>query len=224
MDKQDLEIALTDASSKYVDSYKLRALVSVVPMIGGALDQLFSGAGAKWQAERVGQCLNELNVRLEGVEGVVQKFTEDFYDLSTSAFEGVVKTKSEEKIKRFANILANKALEEDSDWDDAQLAVSILTSLEVVHLDILLVALSNRHVSIGGSHGTNNIFDLMAGYDYKNEVIRVALFDLISKGFFSQSGSDLGTLNGGGSIDTFEVTDSARWFSTWITSQDSLKN
>lgn len=80
MDKTDLKVALLDMSVKYSENSTLRVATSSIPVIGAALDLLFSGKGSKWQTERVEQCLKELSDRLDGVSGSVQELNEDFYD------------------------------------------------------------------------------------------------------------------------------------------------
>jgi hypothetical protein len=53
---------------KYPNNYKLRAFVSLLPNIGGALDILLSEKGSKWREKRLIEFLTKLETRIENLE------------------------------------------------------------------------------------------------------------------------------------------------------------
>ena len=55
------------ASSGYLEQTTLRAAVQAIPFVGGSLDTLISGKGAKIQRERLEIFLAEFSNRLETV-------------------------------------------------------------------------------------------------------------------------------------------------------------
>lgn len=241
MDKTDLKVALLDMSVKYSENSTLRVATSSIPVIGAALDLLFSGKGSKWQTERVEQCLKELSDRLDGVSGSVQELNEDFYDLSIGVLEGVVKTKSKQKIKHFANILANKVLDENFGWDDAQIALSILSEMNDVYIQILgvmnrlepyivqdsnqekitslvgkkVIFMSENSFKTSRTAQKLGIFNLLP--QYANVILEVACADLCAKGFLFD---ETVRLIGPHDKPIYSLTPNAEWFINHISDHE----
>ena len=100
---------------KYSENHKVRALVNLIPHIGGALDVLLSEKGAKWRGERLMKLLSELDSRIGNLENssLIEKIvnetkeSEEFYDLLIQSLNSVIRTRHEEKISCYANILLN---------------------------------------------------------------------------------------------------------------------
>lgn len=121
---------------KYEGRYKLRALISLIPHIGGALDFLLSEKGSKWREQRIEIFLKELDTRLGNLETKEIKNeiinSEEFYDLMIQTLNAVIRTRHLEKIKCFSNLLKNHILsEKKSSVVSNELMVSILDSLTI---------------------------------------------------------------------------------------------
>lgn len=141
MKKNDKVGFITKASARYTDEFMLRAQVQLIPGIGGALDTLLSGLGAQYQYERLEHFIEELNIRLQRIEerNTIEP-TEPLYDLMMQVFSEVIKTRSEEKRKLFANLVANQVVDCRM-WDEAETATRLLADLTEIHIQVLDIAL-----------------------------------------------------------------------------------
>jgi len=133
---------ITKASAAYTDKFLLRATVQLIPHVGSALDTLLSGLGAKYQFDRLEHFIRELNARLKRIEilNTIQP-TEPLYDLMMQVFSEVIKTRSEEKRKRFANLIANQVVSNGM-WDEAETATRLLADLTDLHIRLIEIALN----------------------------------------------------------------------------------
>ena len=78
---ETLKNALLKASETYDDEIMLRAAIKAIPQIGGPLDTLLSGAGAKVKRQRLAHFVSELSDRLEKLESTPRLDEDSFYDL-----------------------------------------------------------------------------------------------------------------------------------------------
>lgn len=133
---------------KYNDNPKLRALINLIPNIGGALDILLSEKGAKWREERLHKLLLELDAKIDEVKSdndfdkkMEERFeSEEFYDLLIQAMNSAIKTRHSQKISSYANILLNHIIQADNERFSSELIIATLDSLtmdEVVYLSEL---------------------------------------------------------------------------------------
>jgi len=233
MSDKKIESVLSIASEKYVEIISLRASVQVIPYVGGALDTLLSGKGSKIQRQRIEQMLNNLSERLSKIElAQVIEPTEEFYDLSLSIFDGVAKSRSKEKRERFASILVNQVTKE-ADWDESEMAVRVLASLEDIHIQVLAIAqsapvctspfdglkvitLQNKH-----SRHVGEITPLCLSThfsDYSTDHLRLICSELMSKGLLHDEG--IGRLDTK-AMEYFVTTNLANWFLSWITDESN---
>ena len=90
---------VTKLSAAYEKVFPLRAAVQAVPMVGGTLDTMFAGLGARWQARRLEDFIQKLSSRLSHVESIQSASllvpSEPLYDFIRQVLEHVVKTRSE---------------------------------------------------------------------------------------------------------------------------------
>ena len=64
---------ITKASAKYCDQFFIRAGIQLIPNIGGALDTLLSGLGAKYQYERLEGFISDLQDKFRAIFGIFLK-------------------------------------------------------------------------------------------------------------------------------------------------------
>src|SRR3989339_28063 len=126
---------------KYAESYKLRAITSAVPYIGGALDILLSKKGEKIRERRINELFANINDRLEKIEDKesLDEYlnTEEFYDLFIKVLNTVIRTRHSEKINGYANILINHLTTMKSENENSELMVNTLDSLVTEELNYL---------------------------------------------------------------------------------------
>lgn len=141
------------ASEKYVEQTSLRALIQVIPYVGGSLDTLLSGEGTKIQKQRMESFLRELELRMSSVESTHQiQPTAELFDLMMNSFDGVLRTRSEKKRRRFASLIANQ-VSMTRDWEDADAALRLIGTLTDLHIEILIVAKNAQKCTISELHG-----------------------------------------------------------------------
>lgn len=94
-------------------------------------------------------CISE---RLAHIEGVLDHLlTDELYDLFLSIFESSVKTRSDQKRKCFAEILAGK-IEVNKTSEEAEQYIRIISELDEIHIKALqqVSTANNTGFSIGG--------------------------------------------------------------------------
>jgi hypothetical protein len=106
--QKDIPI-LTRTSILYGDSTTLRSLVLLIPTLGSPIDLILSKNGQEFTIKRIEIFLEELKARLDTVENsaINSSDEEALFDLMQTAFDNVVRTRSENKIKRFARLTSD---------------------------------------------------------------------------------------------------------------------
>ena len=224
----EIKKALEKASSAYGEKTALRASIQVIPYVGGALDTLFSGKGAKIQQQRVEVFLSELDERLRKLEDLTDlEPTEELLDLFINALDGVVKTRSSVKQKYFASVVSNQ-VSSAGNWEEAETATRLLKDLEEIHIRVLTLSMSApicdspfdglQVVTISSDpHGDSNqqrpTSLTQAFPEYSVGALRMVCSELVSKSLLYDEGV--------GRMDTkameyFVATDLAKWFINWI--------
>jgi hypothetical protein len=136
---------ITKASAYYCDKFGLRAAIQVVPVLGGSLDTLLAGLGTKYQYQRLEHFISELHQRFAELEQSINPKTveagEPLFDFTMQVFDHVIKTRSEEKRKQFANLFANQ-IAKKKQWDEAETAARLLQELNDWHIKILVEAIN----------------------------------------------------------------------------------
>ena len=223
---------ITKASAVYTDGFLLRAAVQLIPGIGGAMDTLLSGLGAKYQYEKLEHFIEELNERLQYIEELNPiEPTEPLYDLMMQVFSEVIKTRSEEKRKRFANLVANQIVYSRK-WDEAETATRLLADLTDLHINLLLAALNAPECN-GVFEGAcivmltddeikdarnasaklpTNISPLFP--EISIAVLEMTCSELIGKGLFRDD--SIGRHGGFKAMTYMRATEMAQWLMDWI--------
>lgn len=228
---------VTKASAEYCDKFPLRSTIQAIPLIGSSLDTMLAGLGANYQYKRLEDFIVNLNKRLNQVEQLVDiEPSEPFFDLMMHTFDQVRRTRSEEKRKRFANLIANQVVKQ-CDWDEAEIACRLLGDLSDMNIQVLNMALTICHrkgpfediaKSIEGlcsvticdkwathKNVSSRSVDLRPHFPtLSQDIILMICSELVSKGLLHDAG--IGHYGGVGSMEVFETTELAQWLMDWI--------
>lgn len=235
MSDQRLPKKLEKLSSKYGDLTVVRALIQTIPYVGSPLDVLLSNGGQKWKMERIEHFLKELDLKMRNLKSTpklqsIEK-SEELFDLVHYSMEQVVKTRSQDKRRRFANIV-QRQITEALHWDESESAARLLTDLTEVDVDVLRIIAGasscgppfdglrvaelplERPVKDEISRDTFKPVKLEFVFPHLNAgVLRMCCSELISKGLLKDEG--LGRY-GAVAMRFFVATESAYWFLDWI--------
>ena len=232
LEDSKLEGSLTKASEKYIEWSNIRAAVQLIPGVGGAIDTWFGGRGSKLQNERTVAGINELSRQLSIVENRIKTDlveTEEFFDLFMTTFDGIIRSRSEDKRARFCSIITNK-ITSDKPWDEAELAIRILTSLDDNHVKIINLCYGYDlfETKAGGIRYRSTDFSKLPIDDnYKNDVIdykdqvgnniALLLTELVSRGLLEDTGYRGELL---AFVQEYKASNTAQWFLDWIKSPE----
>jgi|SRR2546426_5022079 len=228
MSRDDRGNFLQKASEQYGEQISLRALVQAIPYVGGSLDTLLVGQGAQIQKRRVEEFLKDLDQRMRLVENVqVLKPTDELFDLMINAFDGVVRTRSQEKRKRFASVVASQ-ISAPREWDEADAALRLVNQLTDFHVAILTVArnaplcgapfeglrvITLAPKPLGDEAVVKPTFLPSALPGYSEPVLRMACSELVGHGLLHDEG--IGRWDGKPLL-YFIATDLTAWFFAWL--------
>lgn len=229
----DEKSALDILRESYSSLPELRALVQVIPVLGGSIDTLIVGRTGQIQLARIERFVRLLSARLRGVErSAANLSSEAFSDLVSSTFQKVALTRSEAKRARFAQILHRQVMN-PCEWEEAEAAVRLLAELEDIHVAIMNAALTAPQMAhpFAGLRVVSPVSDRSA---LRSEImeaqpqplylpkalpqygllaIGMAASDLLSRGLLHDEGvGRLGTRP----MDFLVATDQAKWFANWI--------
>jgi len=231
---------ITKASSQYCDKFPLRAAIQAIPWLGSSLDTMLAGLGAKWKYERLEDFISKLNERLSrlkqsGTLPTVQP-SEALYDFLMQTFDQVIRARSEEKRKRFANLVSNQVVNL-CDWDEADAACRLIGDLSDIHVRVLQKSIEVGESShfLEGLRGVtfcdkfahsrdskNNIVDLRSIFpSLVDSAISVICSELVSKGLLRDAG--IGRFDAR-PMELFVTTDLAKWLMDWISEPEEKKN
>ncbi len=229
---KELKKALERASQSYGDQIILRAAVKVIPHIGGALDKLLSGAGAKVRRERLEHFVYELSRRLERYAAVPRIDEDVLYDLVMYAIEQSVRTRKRSKRELFASVIARYVVQ-SSEADEIEMALRIISELEDIHFEMLRLALEApecagvfsglRLISIGEADENVDFGGIMPlnvneHMDrWPQEMIPFAASELVSKALLIDEGSQRWDPK---PLKYLVATETARWVRALIGEQD----
>jgi hypothetical protein len=223
--------ALTKLSADYNSNWPLRSLIQVIPYLGGSLDMLLSGTGANYQYRRIEDFVRELQERLTGLERTLTiedvQPSEPLYDYIMRVFDGVRRSRSSEKRRRFVNLVTRQISNQSSSWDEAEAAASLLDSLSELQVQILVYAQRvSPCAAIGGDHRVFTLAEnpfgapkdaapkLQTAFSTVQALaLRAACSELIARGLLYDEG--IGRLDVKAQ-EYFKVTDFADWFIDWI--------
>lgn len=221
--------AIDNAAEKYSNHDVFRAGVQLIPYIGGPIDTILSGRASRIQTKRLEQFVLDLQNRLDAVELICADVNGDeFADFMLSALENVWRARTAEKRSYFADIVSKQVIEAHS-WDDADMAIRLISELESIHIDVLTVVLSvqQRH---GDAEGLN-VFALdiepgegvianfaqsltaKLGGRYSSVALRLACSELTARGLLHDDGVGRWDAK---AMTYFVATDLAVWLRSWV--------
>ena len=219
-------------SSWYSQKPYVRAFVQLIPRFGGPLDTILSRYGDKIWQERIEDFIQKLENSLEqlGLKEVVlsEDSQEPIFDLFVIAIENVVKTRSAQKRAGFARIISNQ-MEKQKNWDEAELASTLLANLTEKHIFILSRAKAPDRYDQGYPHDKSLFIDKEIAQeavnpfpvpkclseliiDMDSSAIRILCADLVAKNMLTGHSTGSGTTH-----EYFHITPTGEWFSSWIT-------
>jgi hypothetical protein len=212
----------------YAAQTAIRALVQTIPYVGGPIDTLFAGKGQKIQQARVERFLTELDERVRALPTVHGSIPEDqLLDLMIGVLDKVVRTRSEEKWGRFAQIVTHQ-IEQGGAVDDAETATRIVSELEDIHIQVLFEAIcapllfqlfdGQRIVTISEKpiatpSGATSLQLQKAFPLVPLMTLRLVCSELVAKGLLRDEGVGRWDLRG---MEYFAPTDLAGWLFRWI--------
>jgi len=132
---------LDAAAEKYEDLTALRAAVSLIPYVGGALDIMISGRAAHVHQERMTRWVNELRDaygRLD--EAAIDKdflASDDFLDFFCDAAERYTRSHGEEKLEALRNAFVNGTTQEGCNGPLKEIVLRVEADLTADHMRAL---------------------------------------------------------------------------------------
>ena len=133
---------VANVALQYSKQTALRAAIQLVPYVGGAIDTLFTGKASQIRTQRIEHFIHELQLRMKRVEMIRANVDDDaFVDLLLTTFEVVSRARSDAKRNRFANIVSRQVIEAQP-WEDAEMAVRLVSELEDIHIEVANTAYS----------------------------------------------------------------------------------
>ena len=221
--------ALDKLIERYSEHDVFRAGIQLIPYIGGPIDTILSGRASRMQMKRLEQFAIDLRIRLEQVEAIHADINGDeFADFILYTLEKIWRARTAEKRQRFADVVVRQVVQGKS-WDDADMAVRLVSELEDIHISLLSVALAalpgtevfagKRIVALdvenGGAIVSNFSTSLIGklGDQYSIIAMRMACSELVARGLLHDEGI--------GRWDTaamtyFVATDLAAWLGEWL--------
>lgn len=137
----EVEDVLTRASEAYVQNISLRALIQLIPHIGGALDVMLSSKSIEYQRTRLEEFMRQTKEALERLDGekIDKDFleSEEFEHLFIAAVNAVIRSYEREKITLFRNIFVNSILLGNSEEYYKEKHLDVIADLSATHIEIL---------------------------------------------------------------------------------------
>lgn len=216
------------AAEKYSETTSLRAAIQLIPYIGGSLDAIIGGEGQKIQQRRIEHFISGLDIKLREIEtSRCNPTDEELFDITLLSLEQVVKTRSEHKRTRFAQIIA-KQISTGAKFDVAETAIRLVSELEDIHIEILNEAMIAplqpapfdylRVVTIAPSPlrtvSGNLPPQLKDSFtDLSDEVLRLICSELVAKGLLKDEGIGRWDTKG---MEYFTTTSLTHWLFSWL--------
>jgi len=125
---------------KYAETPSVRALIQLIPNVGGAIDTLLYEKGSKWRQERIDYFIKDYGDKIEKLQKTNAELgnklkdkidTEEFYDSFIFTLKEAISSRHKEKIKLFSNVLLNYTIEENNEKEDIDFILNLVTSLSI---------------------------------------------------------------------------------------------
>ena len=216
-------------SRRYGEMYPPRATIQAIPVIGSPLDTLLAGAGANWQVQRLEAFIRDLTQQLEKINQPVPEPTPDepLYDFVKQVFDDVIRHRSEEKRKRFANIVIKQVIERHP-WEEAETAARFMADLTEQHVEVLATAVDApmctepfeglRVVTVIDWHGKSTPeqppLDLREVFPNLSILsLRMYCSELMARGLIHDEGIGRWDTH---AFEHFRPTELGDWFISWV--------
>ncbi|ELA7922233.1 hypothetical protein Q4905_004618 [Vibrio alginolyticus] len=189
-------------SKLYIGSQVTRALIAGVPWVGTYIDNVITERAQAFTQKRLEVYLSELSAQIEELK--LQSIAQDdevIFDLLQSSLDKVTKTRSNEKIKRFACLSAS-CLNGECSWDETEAALNLVNDLSDIQVEILKIAhQSNGYILV------ENLPLVLPSLTKSSSMLFCA--ELVSKGLLKDKGvSHLDS----GAIEMLSSTELNDWF------------
>lgn len=219
-----LSQSLSKASEAYAVKTALRALIQVIPYVGGSIDTLFAGKGIKLQNERLEHLIKELQEQFSTLQALPAYNEEEFLDLVIRAMECAVRTRAKEKRAAYAAIVA-KHVADSKNIEESEVALRIVSELDLVHFNVLHKALSVplseepfkglRAFSVSSKSPDEGDLPSLQQLlpQYSVNMLRSACSELLSKGLLHDEGIGRWDM---GAMEIFIPTETADWLQSWL--------
>ncbi|MCE0494654.1 hypothetical protein [Vibrio salinus] len=203
----------TKISKLYSGSQVTRALIGGVPWVGTYIDNVLTDKAQGFAQKRLEAYISELSAQVEELK--LQSIAQDdevIFDLFQSSLDKVAKTKSSEKIKRFASLSAS-CLNGECSWDETEAALNLVNELSDIQMEILKIAhQSNGYILV------EKIPTVLTSLTKSSSMLFCA--DLVSKGLLKDQGvSHFDT----GAIEMLSSTELNDWFLKRVRSLSSTE-
>lgn len=216
------------AAEKYSETTSLRAAIQLIPYIGSTLDTLIGGGGQKIQQRRIEHFISELNTRLNEIEASTRPPSdEELFDITLLALEHVVKTRSENKRARFAQIIA-KQISAGGKFDAAETAIRLVGELDDIHIEILnaaflaplqpapfdylrVVTIAPTPLPTASGKPPPQLKEIFP--DLSDEILRLICSELVAKGLLKDEGVGRWDTKG---MEYFTTTTLTHWLFSWL--------
>ena len=222
---------LLEISGHYSKMYSLRAAIQLIPHIGSSLDTLFAGAGTNWQLKRLEAFIQDLCRKFEKIDQVMPELepNERLFDFVVQVFNEVIRHRSEEKRKCFANIFVRQIVERHP-WDEAETAARFMAELTEQHVEVLHAIVATPACTEGAFQGIrvasiidwdNNTvkqspLDLRKVFPwFPVLVLKMYMSELLARGLLYDEGVNRWATN---AFEVFRPTELGDWFITWVRS------
>jgi len=134
---------------KYSSKTTLRALVNLIPYVGGSIDILLTSRSEKISSARLEKYLQKLKHEFKAIDESKIDYTflnsEEFYDLVLQTFNSVLKSRSEDKISLYSKILKDSVI---GKFKDPLVAEDLINSINDLSLnDIELIKIISKYIS-----------------------------------------------------------------------------
>lgn len=135
------ESKITKAAEVYAGKTVLRAAVASIPYIGGAVDIFIADRGQKIVQTRILRMIEEIKTAMSEIEKdkLNSRYleSEEFFDMLVNTFEQAAKTRSEEKIRIYAQILRGAVTTRDSkETHSPETYLWVIAELTPVELEV----------------------------------------------------------------------------------------
>lgn len=202
----------------YSNSASARISTCLLPF-GSAVDILLMSRASSIERNRalrfllnVNECLSRLDyVEMDASDDILLEYLADIVNRAKTA-------RTQDKLERFASIFVNQC-KDALPWDDAFLLNRLISDLEDLHIEILMLATSLPPQQVGSealstiiatdSHACENVYVLQERLPgHSDESIKISCLDLANKGLLFDDGSTRAGMYG---TDWFKATPLSFW-------------